>query len=293
MKKLTVALLFAALVLSTFMVGCGKEETSSSVASESSSASSTESTASESASSDVSTDSSEAASEAVSESSSAETKVMTYADYIAAEMDAEVLVETYVQAKQSWWLDSETNQGKATLYTQDQDGAIFVYQANCSEEDFAKISVGTKIRVKGFKGEYAGEIEIVDATIEVLEGSYVAEATDVTAILGNEEELSKKQNIFASFKELTVVASKDANGNDVAFLYKYNGSGQDGDDLYFNVSDGTNTYSFTVESYLCDKTTDVYAAVKALNIGDKVNMEGFLYWYNGANLSQRLKLLNN
>lgn len=280
MKKLTVCLLFAALVLSTFMVGCGKEETSSSVASESSSASS-----------DASTDSSEAASEAVSEvvsevvseSSSAETKVMTYADYIAAEKDAEILVETYVQAKQSWWLDSETNQGKATLYTQNQDGAIFVYQANCSEEDFAKISVGTKIRVKGFKGEYAGEIEIVDATIEVLEGSYVAEATDITAILGNEEELLKKQNVFASFKELTVVASKDANGNDVAFLYKYNGSGQDGDDLYFNVSDGTNTYSFTVESYLCDKTTDVYAAVKALNIGDKVNMEGFLYWYNGAN----------
>jgi len=253
MKKLTVCLLFAALVLSTFMVGCGKEETSSSVASESSSA------------------------------SSAEIKVMTYADYIAAEKDAEILVETYVQAKQSWWLGSETNQGKATLYTQNQDGAIFVYQANCSEEDFAKISVGTKIRVKGFKGEYAGEIEIVDATIEVLEGSYVAEATDVTAILGNEEELLKKQNVFASFKELTVVASKDANGNDVAFLYKYNGSGQDGDDLYFNVSDGTNTYSFTVESYLCDKTTDVYAAVKALNIGDKVNMEGFLYWYNGAN----------
>ncbi len=254
MKKLTVCLLLVALALSTFMVGCGTEEASSSAA---------EST--------------------VSEEASAETKVMTYADYIAAEKDAEVVVETYVQAKQSWWLDSNTNQGKATLYTQNQDGAIFVYQANCSEEDFAKISVGTKIRVKGFKGEYAGEIEIVDATIEVLEGSYVAEATDVTAILGNEEELLKKQNLFVSFKELTVAASKDANGNDVAYLYSWNGSGQDGDDLYFNVSDGTNTYTFTVESYLCDNTTEVYAAVKALNIGDKVNMEGFLYWYNGVN----------
>ena len=36
-------------------------------------------------------------------------------------------------------------------------------------------------------------------------------------------------------------------------------------------------------TYLCDSTTDVYAAVKALNIGDKIDMEGFLYWYEGVN----------
>ena len=38
-----------------------------------------------------------------------------------------------------------------------------------------------------------------------------------------------------------------------------------------------------MESYLCDNTTDVYNAVEALNIGDTVDMEGFLYWYEGAN----------
>ena len=47
--------------------------------------------------------------------------VMTYAEYVAADLDTEVVVETYVQAKQSWWED------KATVYTQDQDGAYFVY----------------------------------------------------------------------------------------------------------------------------------------------------------------------
>ena len=36
-------------------------------------------------------------------------------------------------------------------------------------------------------------------------------------------------------------------------------------------------------SYLCDNTTDVYAAVKALKIGDKIDAEGFLYWYEGVN----------
>ena len=37
------------------------------------------------------------------------------------------------------------------------------------------------------------------------------------------------------------------------------------------------------ESYLCDKDTDVYKAVEALQIGDKIDMEGFLYWYEGVN----------
>ena len=66
-------------------------------------------------------------------------------------------------------------------------------------------------------------------------------------------------------------------------VFNVDGSGQDGDDLYFNVTLGENTYTFTVESYLCDNTTDVYNAVKNLSIGDKIDMEGFLYWYEGAN----------
>ncbi len=77
--------------------------------------------------------------------------------------------------------------------------------------------------------------------------------------------------------------SKDAEGNDVAFLYKYNGSGEDGDDLYFNVSYNGKTYQFLVESDLCNKDSEVYKAVKSLKIGDVIDLEGFLYWYNGVN----------
>ena len=203
--------------------------------------------------------------------------VMTYAEYAAAELDTEVVVETYVQAKQSWWED------KATVYTQDKDGAYFVYNMACSEEDYAKLTPGTKIKVTGFKGEWSGEVEIMDATFEIMEGNYIAPVEDVTSLLGKDE-LIDHQNKFVAFKGMTVeAAGQDENGNDVAFLYNWDGSGQDGDDLYFNVSLDGNTYNFTVESYLCDNTTDVYAAVKALNIGDKIDMEGFLYWYEGVN----------
>ncbi len=202
--------------------------------------------------------------------------VMTYAEYVAAALDSQVVVETYVQAKQSWW------DNKATVYTQDKDGAYFLYNMACSETDYAKLTPGTKIKVTGYKSEWSGEIEITDATFEIQEGNYVAEVFDATALLGTED-LIMHQNEFVAFKGLTVEASKDADGNDVPYLYKYDGSGQDGDDLYFNVSLNGVTYTFTVESYLCDNTTEVYAAVKTLNIGNKINTEGFLYRYNGVN----------
>ena len=198
--------------------------------------------------------------------------VMTYAEYVAADLDSEVVIETYVQAKQSWW------DNQATVYTQDKDGAYFLYNMACSEEDYEKLTPGTKIKVTGYKSEWSGEVEITDATFEIEEGSYIAPAEDVTALLGTDE-LINHQNEFVSFKGMTV---EDA-GNGEAFMYNWDGSGSEGDDLYFNVSVNGQTYNFVVESYLCGKDTEVYNTVKNLNIGDTVDMEGFLYWYEGAN----------
>lgn len=204
--------------------------------------------------------------------------VMTYEEYMAADLDSQVTVETYVQAKQSWWED------KATLYTQDQDGAYFVYNMACSEEDYDLLTPGSKIRVTGYKSEWAGEVEIIDAAFEFVEGDkYVAEALDVTDLLGTDQ-LIDHQNQFVAFKGMTVEpAGQDADGNDVAFLYNWDGSGTEGDDLYFQVSKNGETYTFTVESYLCDSSSDTYKAVQSLKIGQTVDLEGFLYWYEGVN----------
>jgi len=202
--------------------------------------------------------------------------VMTYAEYAAAELETAVVVETYVQAKQSWW------DNKATFYTQDKDGAYFIYEMPCTEEEYAKLTAGTKIKVSGFKTAWAGEVEIIDATYEIMDGNYVAEAVDATAWLGTDD-LINHQNEFVSFKGMTVEASKDANGNEAAFLYNWDGSGQDGDDLYFNASVNGQTYTFTIEKYLTGSDTEVYAAVKNLKVGDVIDMEGFLYWYEGVN----------
>ena len=90
--------------------------------------------------------------------------VMSYEEYMAADLDSQVTIETYVQAKQSWWED------KATLYTQDEDGAYFIYNVACSQEDYDKLTPGTKIQVTGYKTEWSGEVEIMDGVFQIVEG---------------------------------------------------------------------------------------------------------------------------
>lgn len=269
MKKLTVLLLTCMLALS--LTGCGGSNDSGN------SSDSNANTGSDAAQDESGGDSEEPDAASGDETDEKSEGVMTYEEYAAAAVDSEVVVETYVQAKQAWWED------KATFYTQDKDGAYFIYEMPCSEEEYEKLVPGTKIKVTGYKAEWSGEFEIVDAAYEIEDGSYIAEAEDVTSLLGKDE-LIDKQNKFVTFKGMTVeAAGQDDAGNDVPFLYSWDGSGQDGDDLYFNVSLNGETYTFTVESYLCDNTTDVYKAVTELQIGDTVDMEGFLYWYEGVN----------
>ena len=119
---------------------------------------------------------------------------------------------------------------------------------------------------------------VIPATVATYFG-----ADDVTDLVGTDE-LETRMNDLVAINGLTVEASKDANGNDVAFLYKWDGSGSQGDDLYFNVSLNGETYTFTVNAYMIGTGSDseVYKAIEALNIGDVINVEGFLYWYNAA-----------
>lgn len=189
--------------------------------------------------------------------------VMTYAEYDAAKINDPVTIEAFVQDHQSWWDD------KITVYAQDGTGGYFLYEMKCSEEDAAKLEPGTKIKVTGTKAEWAGEIEIIDATFEFADGEYVAEPVDLTDKLGTDE-LIKYQNMKAVFKGLTVEKIEYKNG-------------EPGDDIYVTVSKDGKSYDFCVEVYLTGTDTDVYKAVGELKAGDVVDVEGYVYWYNGVN----------
>ena len=191
--------------------------------------------------------------------------VMTFEQYDAAALDDAVVIEGFIQAKQSWW------DNKATIYLQDGTGGYFVYEMTCTEEEYnTKLVIGAKIKVTGYKTEYKGEIEVDSgATFEVVgTDTWVAEATDVTALLGKDE-LVKKQNMFVVFKGMTVKS------------VSYKG-GEAGDDIYLTLTKDGADYDFCVERYLTDPDTEVYKAVGALKEGDVIDVEGFLYWYEGA-----------
>ena len=224
----------------------------------------------------------EAQAEAVAETEEIEMNVpedpMTYEEYAAAEIDSEVVIQGAIQAKQSYY--PQDGLGSATIYLQDENGgAYFLYELPCTEKEYELMEQGKYLKVKGYKAEWSGEVEVIDAIWQFEDGEFIAEAEDVTALLGTDE-LVNKQNKFVSFKGMTVEPIGDG---DAAYLYNWDGSGQEGDDLYFNVSVNGATYQFTVESYLCGADTDVYKAVKELKVGDVVDMEGFLYWYEGPN----------
>ena len=93
----------------------------------------------------------------------------------------------------------------------------------------------------------------------------MASALDVTNMLGTDELISH-QNEYVSFKGMTV---EDA-GNGSAFMYKWDNSGTDGDDLYFNVSYNGQTYTNTrrlcpvYRQSLCYPTRTVLPAHKSL-----------------------------
>jgi len=252
MKKLIALLLVLTMVIA--MAACAKTETTET----------TETTAAPETTEAVTEApaETEAETEAPSEEAPA---VMTYEEYMAAETDALVTVETYVQGHQSWWED------KITVYCQSPEGGMFLYELACSEEDAAKLVPGTKIRVTGTKAVWNGEVEIMGGTFEFVEGgdTFVAEAKDVTELLGTEE-LVKHQNELVSFSGLTV--EKIAYKNDEL-----------GDDIYVTLGYNGASYDFCVEVYLTGTDSDVYTAVGELKEGDVVNVEGYLYWYEGPN----------
>lgn len=192
--------------------------------------------------------------------------VMTYGEYAAAPIGSSVVIEAYVQAAQSWWDD------QVSVYLQDLSGGYYVENMACSEEDAAALTAGRKIRVEGTKSEEYGEILITGATFAFGdELEYVAKPVDVTALLDTED-MIEYQNRFVRFSDMEVVNEA---------VYEWDNSGEDGDDLYFQVGKDGQVFTFMVASYLTGAGTDVYEAVKNLKTGDTVDLEGFCFWFDG------------
>ena len=205
----------------------------------------------------------------VTTTTSQEVELMTYAQYNAATDGTKVKIQGYVQGKQSWWSN------KATIYMQDDNGGYFVYELGCSQDDYnTKLTVGAHIEIEGVKGSWAGQQEVLgsqagdEATWKVVDSA--TKTYEAEEIKFNEVAMTANINKKVKFVELEVV--------------KVEAPTSEGGDIYYDVKKGDLTLTFCVESYLCDKTTDVYKTVLALQVGDIINVEGFMYTYNKPQL---------
>ena len=187
MKRKVLSMMLAVSMVAA-LSGCagGSGSTSGSNTSDASSVSA-------SSASDTTADSASASVSAESEAADS-ADVMTYDEYMTADLDTEVTIQAYVQAKQSWWEDE--GQGKATVYAQDKNGAYFLYDMACAEEDYDLLTQGTKIQVTGYKSEWSGEVEIIDGSFEIIEGDeYIAPPLDVTNMLGTDDLINYQKQV--------------------------------------------------------------------------------------------------
>lgn len=191
---------------------------------------------------------------------------MTYGEFAAAALDSEVAVEAYVQVAQSWW------DNQVSVYLEDLDGGYYVENMMCTEEDMEGLVPGRKIKVTGKKSEEFGEVAVTAATFEFGdELEFIAQPVDVTAVLDTED-MIRYQNMYVLFKDMEVVGEP---------VFEWDNSGENGDDIYFQVGKDGQVFTFMVESDLTGAGTDVYEAVKKLQKGDTVDLEGFCCWFDG------------
>lgn len=88
--------------------------------------------------------------------------VMSYEDFQKKDIGALVVMDVSLKEKISW------NDYKAVLNAEDAVGTYSLENVTCSKEDYEKLSIGTKIRIIGYKAEEQGRI-ITDVSFEELE----------------------------------------------------------------------------------------------------------------------------
>ena len=197
--------------------------------------------------------------------------VLSHAEYIAAADGSDVTIEGFITAKMY-----AKDYGNCNLMIQDGNGAYYVYRMPCTDQDDAKLVVGQKVKVTGVRTAWSGENELKEgsAAYEIVDGKYTFEAKDITSLLPTDN-LIDLQNMKVKVVGATVAK---------AALYKWDGSGDRGDDLYLDITVNDKPYTFVVESDLCGADTDTYKAVEGLKEGQVIDIEGYLYWYNGPQM---------
>ena len=214
--------------------------------------------------------------------------VMSYEDFMDAEAGDEVCIKGIISAKQSWW------DNKVTMYlaTENPGEGYFLYEFQCTqEENDTDYAIGNTLVVYGEKSIYAEEHEIagsdIDYELTQISNETLREAIiDVTSSVDSEDLFAYQNSKFTATLAVKEYTTTDTNANVAENgAYGYKGDAPT-DDLYFTLVDANgNELACCVEKYLTSAYETVKAAIMSedFTVGTLVKVEGYMYWWNGAN----------
>lgn len=207
-------------------------------------------------------------------------KVYTHAEYISAKVDEEVTIKAVIQERCTFY------NNKASFYLADKDGGYYVYNLACTEEEYQTLVKGTELEITGSKAEWKGQAEIdYGKATENQEWKITGTNKEIRQVISvsniSKAELDKYKNLVVSVTELTVTEAPFTDWTTKEFTPAV------GTDIYFTVKDSqNNTATYVVESYLESTQFDstVYTKAGQLKVGDKINLKGFVYYYDEPQL---------
>lgn len=184
--------------------------------------------------------------------------MMTWEEFEAAGDGARVRIETCIQEKETFW------ENTANLYTQTEDGGCLIYGLECTNEEYRKLTAGTRLDIEGIKQVWDGKLVILGGSYSIGGEKYTAEAQDVTGRLGTE---ALRENLLQKvcFRDVTVCMQgpeEESEKPDICFLARQgNGIGK-----------------FRVDADLIPQDSECYETAQGLQEGDRITVTGILDW---------------
>ena len=251
--------------------------------------------------------------------------VLSWGEYMEAPEGESVLIETYVQAAEVWWNGTVSvyTQDRDGAYFL-RDAACSMAEAEQLFPGTKLRVTGTKTTQSGmpmvenaqfelllppgadaasqFEAAYgessavqakppAGSAEAGSAASAAPDPAYfyIAAPVDITELAAPSLETAQSPLAGPSWETLSPYLGAYAALRGVtvssAVRYKEDGSGAEGNDLFFEGTIGEDgravSLRFQVCSYLTGAGTDVYRAAEDLQPGDIIDLKGFCFWDDG------------
>ena len=188
----------------------------------------------------------------------------TFAEFMAAEKDAEVTVSGVVTAI----IDKNDGNQDNGVYFQDADGGYYAYKV--SQDVIDQLEIGMTVLVSGKRGTY-GTAQITDPSVKILDTTIkTVEPTDFTELVKNAAELSDATLSAKNCYYVTIKGVKLGNTGDNGYYYF---TTADGRTTYFRISSSNNPMNEEEKAALIQTHADNYGAT--------CDITGIVSLYNG------------